>query len=128
MSFYDDMALAAQDIIKNFKTGNVQLKRVTSALQEPGEAYDPAATTVDVYDLEAAVLGVTADYVDGEMVEYDDLIVYTSPFFMKAGVQVQIEPQMSDELSIDSLTHRINKIKRIPAAGTASAFLIFVKG
>lgn len=128
MSFYDEMALAAQDIIRNFKTGNVQLKRVISALPQPDQPYNPTPPTVDVYDLEAAVLGVTSDYVDGEMVEYDNLTVYTSPFFFKNGIQVQIEPQMSDELSIDGLVHRINKIERVPAAGTVSAFFIFVKG
>ena len=49
-----------------------------------------------------------------------------SPFFIKAGVQIQIEPRMSDEILIDGVDHRINKIERIPAAGTVSAFLIFV--
>src|SRR6188768_1958445 len=126
MSFYDEMALAAQDIIKSFKTGNVQLHRSTSILQPPGESYNPTPPTFDVYAMEAAVLGVSAKYVDGEMVKADDLQVYTSSFFMKDGAQIQIEPQMSDEILIDGVDHRINKIERIPAAGTVSAFLIFV--
>jgi len=128
MSFYDEMALAAKDIIHGFKTGTVQLKRQTSALLEPDAPYTPSSSTYNVYDLEAAVLGVSADYVDGEMVKYDDLQVYTSPFFWLNGTEVQIEPQMSDELSIDGVIHRINKIERVPAAGTVSAFFIFVKG
>ena len=126
MSFYVDMALVAQDIIKSFKTGNVELRRSTSPLQQPGESYNPAPATFDVYVMEAAVLGVTSKYVDGEMVKADDLQVYTSPFFMKDGAQVQIEPQMSDEVWIDGVNHRINKIERVPAAGTVSAFFIFV--
>lgn len=127
MSFYDDMARAAQEIIRDFQTGTVQLKRTISTESNPEEPWTPTSVTHEIYDLEAAVMGVQADYVDGEMIKYDDLQVYTSPFFLLNGSEVKIEPQMSDELTIDGIVHRINKIERVPAAGTASAFFIFVK-
>lgn len=128
MTFYDDMALVAKTMISNYKTGDVSLRRTTSAKPDPAQAYNPATVvTFDTYIMEAAVLGVTADNVDGELVTYDDLKVITSPFFWLNGVEIKIEPQMSDEIWIDGRNHRINKIERLPAAGIPSAFFIFVK-
>jgi hypothetical protein len=126
-TFYEEMAIATQEIVHDFQTGIVQLKRRTSTLQDPDVAYLPSAATYDVYDLEAVVLGVEAEYVDGELIKFDDLEVITSPFFKLNGTQILLEPQMGDELSIGDEIHRIVKIERVPATGTASAFFIFVK-
>ena len=127
MSFYDDMALAAKDIIAGFKTGDVKLYRRTTAAPAPELPWNPALQAYEVYDLEAVVMGVTEKYLLDSQVKASDLLLSTSPFFKLNGQEVQIEPGMDDEISIGGTHKSIVKIERVPATGTASAFFIVLK-
>lgn len=130
--FYTEMAQMVVDITKptsqgGLGTGVVTVKRTTSALQEPDADFDPdIEPTQDTYTFNGATTGVIAEYVDGDMVAADDLMIVAPVFATKDNAIVDFAPLMSDELSIGGKVHRINKIEQLPADGTPSAFLIFV--
>jgi hypothetical protein len=127
-SFYEEMRDVAKELTTEFKTGTVTLKRPTGTLPGPEVAYSPFTQTYDEYSLNACVFGVSADYVDGEQVLADDLMVYTSPIATLGSTDVTLDQiNMSDEVTIDDNVHVVNKIERIPAAGIASMYIIFVK-
>lgn len=128
MSLYDTLRASVVKMMPGFATGIITLKRINAgAISAPEVAWTPPTTTYDVYTLHASAFGVSQEYVDGELVTADDLMIVTSPVALLNGSKVSIEPKISDELLVDGVLHRINKIERIPAAGTAVLFMVFVK-
>ena len=104
----------------------VTLTRATRAAPDPETPYIPGAPTLSIYDLDAYVTGVAAQYVDGTTILVSDLMVVVSPRARLAGADVDVVPQMDDVLTIDGRQYAIKAIKPAPAAGPAAIFRIFV--
>lgn len=133
-TFYERMRDVAKRLTTKYDTGTITLRRYTSAEVPANEVWTQTlqnARTYDSYLLDAVVLGVTAEYVKDTTVTMDDLMVITSPIVSKqVGPDLvtinNMEFVMDDEIRIDGELHRIKKIERIPSAGLASGFMIYV--
>lgn len=135
-TLYERMRDTAKRLTERNNTGTVIVKRPTGTLPDPDAAYDPVfEMDYSRWLLDSVVIGVIAEYVDGSVISADDLMVITSPIAQPldeaedpVGAEAVVEfNSTSDEVFIDGRRHEVCKIERIPAAGTASGFFIFVK-
>jgi hypothetical protein len=113
-------------LLRRWNSGTVTLTRITTAAPEEETPWIPGEATSESYTLDARVDGVAADYVDGVTVIESDLVVIMSPKARLDGVVVDLEPRMSDVITIDDAVKRIKKIQPVPAAGPAAMFQVFV--
>ena len=128
MSFYTELRAGVVDIASALKSSTLTVTRLTTSLQDPtAEFAVDADAESDVYTLDAVVIGVEAEYIDNNLVHADDLQIIVSAYATKESVSALFEPAITDEYSIGGQVHRCVKIERIPADGTATCFLIFVK-
>lgn len=132
-TFYERMREVAQRLTTKYNTGTITLKRPTDAIQASDAVYTSAlaARTYDTYRLDCVVLGVTAEYIKDTTVTMDDLMAITSSYatLVVGSVEtpnVVLEYAMTDEFHIDGSLHAIKKIERIPAAGIASGWIIYI--
>lgn len=113
--------------IKQYGSGAVTLIRSTPGTPDPSTPWTPGAPTLDVYNLDARVDGVTDDDLKDTSVVATDLVLIASPKATDAnGAIVDIDPQMSDTITIDGAAKVVKKIEAVPAAGPAARFHIFV--
>lgn len=124
-------------IARAWKTGTVTLTRKTRAAPDdetpagsPGEV-----SSVDVYDLDARVNGVSAEYIDGKTILATDQMLIVSPQArhtlsdgdpVEGTPTVTLEPRKTDTLTIGGRALVIKKIERLPAAGDAVRFHVFI--
>jgi hypothetical protein len=136
MSFYADIQAMAADLLKEFKQGFVTLTRSTPGAVDPSAPWVIPVATTETYELDAVVRGVSAKYVDGTTIVASDLMATCSPKAVHTltngaaadGAIVDLEPLMTDAISIDGAVRTVKKITPIPAAGPVVSFLIFVAG
>jgi hypothetical protein len=123
--FYNSLRAGVKSLISDagVKSCVVTVTRITSAVPAANTDY----TASSVYSMDAVVIGVEQDYVDGDLVSADDLQVIAPAYATLNGVEQLFEPKTTDEYTIDGVVHVCNKIERVPASGTATAFMIFVK-
>lgn len=118
MSFYDEMREVADDLLgpsSEFAQGVLLLRRLTPGT---GPVLNPGDPTPTDYPLSGTVAGVGKEHVDGTLILASDLV---------ATVAVPaVEPRMSDKVLVDGREHSIRRINRIPKAGTAVAFELFI--
>lgn len=120
MAFYDDMQTVASGLLEEFKQGAVTLTRYTEDPPPTDEPWKPGEKTLTVYSLSAAVRRVQQKYIDGSLiVATDDQITFAVP---------PVEPQMTDVFTVDGAVRVLKDLRRIPAAGTAVAYIAFVAG
>jgi hypothetical protein len=113
--------------IKRYGSGTVTLTRSTPGAPDPETPWTPGAPTLAVYDLDARVDGVSDDDLKDTSIVATDLKVIASPKARDAdGDVVDIDPQMSDVVTIDGAAKTVKKIEAVPAAGPAARFHIFV--
>jgi hypothetical protein len=133
MTAADDFYTGLRAGIKNLlsddgvKSCVVTVTRITSAVPAANTDWVEPVVTSNVYSMDAVVVGVEQDYVDGDLVSADDLQIIAPPYAKLLGVEQLFEPKATDEFTIDGVVHVCNKIERIPGSGTAVAFFIFVK-
>lgn len=121
-------------IIGKWKTGTVTLTRSTPGTPDPATPWIPGTPTLDVYELDARIDGVTADQIDGTTVLATDLVVIASPKARHTesdgenadGAVTDIVPKITDALSIDGDVKVVKRIQPYPAAGLAALFHIFI--
>jgi hypothetical protein len=114
-------------VLETWNTGIVTLVRASGGTPDPETPWTPGARSVEVFALDARVDGVTADDLDGTTIVATDLKVIASPRARNAdGEPVEIEPNLTDLLTIDGAEKVIKKIEAIPAAGPPAMFHIFV--
>lgn len=118
MTFYDEMADVATEILAEFNQGTVVLTRVSTAAG-PNE-WTPGAETTTPYTLDAVVRRVEQKYVDGTLiVATDNQITFAVP---------PVVPRMADRLTIDGKDYVMKDLRPIPAAGIPVAYIAFVAG
>jgi hypothetical protein len=84
-----------------------------------GPPHNPGPPVVATYPVTGTLRGVTAEHVDGTTVQITDEIA-TIPV-------PAVEPSLADKLVIGARTYNIVRVVRIPGAGTAVAFQLFVR-
>ncbi|AID29246.1 hypothetical protein [Mesorhizobium jarvisii] len=120
MSFYDDMAGVATELLTEFNQGSVQLKRETPGVVDPDQPWVPIEPTVETWPLNAAVRRVSQKYVDGTLiVATDNQVTFAVP---------AIVPAMTDTLIVDGVELAMKDLRPIPPAGTVVAYIAFVAG
>lgn len=113
--------------IGRYGSGAITLTRSTSGAPTPETPWTPGDPTVEVYELDARLDGVTADQIDGTTIVATDLMVIASPKARDAGGDVvDIVPTMADVIAIDGAAKVVKKIEAVPAAGPAARFHIFI--
>lgn len=131
MGVYDTLAAGALKTILALASDTVRFRRVTSGNLEPDADFDPDAEPESTQvDVRAVTVGVEQEYVDGDVVQADDLQVIMPPqgTDVDSEATVAFDPQITDELLIGGKTHRINKIERIPASGNPPVcYMVFCK-
>ncbi len=124
-----------REVCQELQTGELRMQRPTASLPSPDAAWTSDSTAHTTYKFDGNCFGVIADYVDGDMVKADDLMLVVSPVVTPItivgmaevlGTPVVVEPQMSDVILVDGKEKVIHKIERVPASGTAVVNLIFV--
>jgi hypothetical protein len=117
MTFYDDMADMAVEVLAEFQQGTVQLKRVTVG-EAPNEWTVPQETE-ETFPLSATVRRIHQRYENGVLiVETGDQVLFAVP---------AVEPLITDTLIIDGAERAITNLTPIPAAGTPLAWKAWCK-
>lgn len=129
MGFYERLQGTANSLLARFKQGTATLvrKEVTSQSVDPWGADVIADVS---YTLKGIAEGVEKKFIDGELILASDVQVTISPIATRVsdGVDVAIEPQMTDTLVLDGKTRIVKKIIKIPELGTPVIYIIFVAG
>lgn len=113
--------------ISRYGSGTVTLTRATPGVPDPETPWTPGPPTLAVFGLDARVDGVSDDDLKDTSIVATDLVVIASPKARDAdGDIVDIDPQMSDVVTIDGAPRVVKKIEAVPAAGPAARFHIFV--
>lgn len=117
--FYANLQSTAAGILGEFSQGAVILTRHTIGPSDPATPWIPGADVTTDYELKATVRGVSAQHVDGTLILASDEVVTCS-----ADV---VAPDMSDTITIDGDPRAIKMIKKLPSAGVAVAYQIFIE-
>ncbi len=121
--FYAEMQGIASGILAEFKQGTITLSRTPTAAPETETPWEPGAPTTTTYTLDAVARGanqteIGSAYTNGTLVLASDLVVTCAV--------PEVEPQMTDAVTIDGREYVIKGISRKPAAGTPVAYALFV--
>lgn len=122
--FYAEMQGIASGILEEFKQGTVTLTRTTKAAADATTPWIPGDTTATTtYTLDAVVRGTNARevgtaYTNGTLILASDLVVTCAV--------PEVEPALTDTVTVDGQSHVIKGISRKPAAGTAVAYALYV--
>lgn len=129
MTFYSEMAEVASELLAEVKQGVVQLVRTTPSTPNPSTPWIPAEPTTATYALDAAVTGVSQQFVDGTTILATDLEITASVKARNSsGAEVEITPNMeTDALIIDGKAVTIIRDLSVPAAGTRVALRFIVR-
>lgn len=117
MTFYKNLQNVSNSVLKKFKQGDVKLIKISEGT---GPADEPTSFTETPYTLDAAVKGVTFEYVRNGFAVASDLIVTSA-------VLSGVEPSMNDKIEIDGVRHQIVSDMSVPAAGTKVAWKFIVR-
>ncbi len=131
MSFYDDMAAFANDILSptsqgGFGQGTIKLVRYTPAPDDPDEPWlPPLPPTRTETVLKGAARGVSqqlvgTDVAPGVQIKATDLTVIVAPW---GGTY-----EAGDVLELDGKPVTVLRYDNIPAAGTVSAIRFIIRG
>lgn len=115
MSVHDFFADSIKALIDEY--GQPDISIVTPGAPT-GPEWDPQPGPDVVTPIQAAAKGVSARYVD-ETVLASDIQVPAYPWGSEA--------TLADKVRIGTKDHEIVRIKRIPAAGTVVAWILFVR-
>ncbi len=128
VDYYAPKRARVAAIIKRWNTGVVTLTRVTHGVRDPLRPWQPAAaTSTAIYTLDSRVDETVGQFGAENTVVGSDMKLIVSPKATLAGVEVDIVPLMSDTLTIDGAVKRMKQIDKVPAAGLAARFHIFVE-
>lgn len=131
MTVYDELRAEVVGLMRDtdVRQGTVTLTRTTTADPDPSTPWEPGAPTTTVYTLDAAVSGAGKKYIDGSLILITDRMLTVSPVATLSGTRVDVEPAVGDLISIDGAVGIPAKaVRRLPEAGIAAAYLIFVAG
>lgn len=113
--FYTRMQGTASGMLTKYAQGVLLLRREAPGT---GPAWDPGAPTITDYPLSGVASGLDQNE-PATLIAISDTVLT---------VQVPaVEPQLSDKAVVDGLERQIAKIDRIPKAGEAVAYKIYLK-
>jgi hypothetical protein len=119
MTFYEEMAGIATELLGEFKQGTVAF--IIPGTTTPGEnPWDPPIVTPpQAFDLDATAKGVSEQYVGTDGIVGTDTEVTIAPFGE--------ELTTSTPLTIDGQAVTVVKVMRIPRAGEVVAWKVVVR-
>lgn len=115
--FYGKMQGTASRLLTKFKQGAVIYIEPGATTGDP---WNPVEGTPTNHELNAAVSGVSDQYVDGSTVLSSDLMVTCAVF--------DVEPSLDGTMTIDGEAVQIIRVMPKPAAGTTVAWSVIVRG
>lgn len=140
MTFYEEMADVAAELLAESKQGVVTVVRVAQEGQRPAdlptwELWTPPTVT-RLYELDAVVSGVPEKLVDGEVVKATDLMVTCSDRMRLVSIDgtpvvpesVPFDVGLLDTLQIDGLAVTIVQPTPVPATGVKVVHKFVVRG
>lgn len=121
LGFYEDMAAVSNELFEAYQqdAGNVYLVRESST-PTSGRAHDVTIGSPVKTLLQAVAIPVQQKYIDGQLITGRETQVMFSPPVLNP------EPSMSDKIEISGRDRKVVKMKRIPDAGIALAYIFFV--
>lgn len=117
VSFYDDMAGIASELINEFQQGQVYY---VALVPGSGPEHDPGEPTEVETLVPAVARGVQFKYIDGTNIVASDGQI-TIP------ADTGIVPSIDGYVRVDDRKHRIISCTAIPPAGTAVAYRVIYK-
>ena len=122
MSFYDDLAKMASDLLApaadgGLGQGTIELVRTAPGVPDPAKPWEPVVGTEDRETLRAAARGVDARMVGTEV--GGAVLVATDLVVTAAAPALDYQP--GDVLEIDGAPVVVLGIEKIPAVGTTVA-------
>lgn len=140
MTFYEEMADVAAELLAEFKQGVVTVVRMTQEGEKPidwptWQPWNPP-TVMRLYELDAVVAGVPEKLVDGEVVKATDLMITCSDRMWLVSIDaVPVEPEsvpfdagLLDTLQIDGRAVTVIQPTPVPAAGVKVVHKFVVRG
>jgi hypothetical protein len=129
MGIYEDMQKVATGLLTEFDQGSITLTRNSRAAGP--NAWTPGSDTPTVYNLNGAVRGVSRRYINGRSVLESDLQATVAVEATNASTEAKLaitpDPK-TDFMTVDGRRHEIISYEKLPAAGTAAALVIIMKG
>lgn len=116
------------------KGKKITLTKTVPGTPDPATPWLPGTPTTDIFELDAKVDGVAAQYIDGTTVLASDLVVVASPKARHIthngapadGAVVDLDPEMADTLQIGGADKAIKRILPAEDGGVIALFRIFV--
>lgn len=104
----------------------ITLSRTTRSPSASETPWLPGPPETSSYVLDGYISGDASKYADGTTVLASDLMVVASPRATLDGESVEIEPVVTDTLTIDGEVKAIKRVRPSPAAGAPALYRIFV--
>lgn len=120
--FYEDMLEISEELFEAFQqdAGNIYLVRESST-PTTGRLHDVTIGAPVKTLLQAVANPVQKKYIDGQLITGRETQVMFSP-----PLDLSPEPDLSDKIEISGRDRKVIKMKRIPDAGIALAYIFFV--
>lgn len=115
MSVHEHFAETIIALVEEYDEGDISIVRPGV---DTGPEWDPQPGEPQVDVIQAVAKGVSARYVD-DLVSASDIQVPAVPFGFEA--------DLSHKIRIGTKDHEIIRIKRIPASGIVTAWILFVR-
>lgn len=117
MSLYEDLQQVVQEVMAEFKQGQISLVQTTAG---SGPIDNPGAGTTTKYALDATAKGVGFKFLKDSRVVASDIEV-------TAAVRPDVVPNIKDFIEIDGVQHKMVIEPLIPAAGVQVAWKFIVR-
>ena len=115
MSFYDEMADMAADLLSDFDQGGISLLVYTDGGGSPHNPLPPVYIDTPV---NGVVEGVSAHHLADSLIQSSDLVLT---------IDGRIKPKMQDRASMSGDVFTIIKIEATPATGVSAAYDVFIR-
>ena len=129
MSFYEDMAKMARELLAptsagGLGQGRITLTRLTPGTPDPDAPWEPVEPTRQTVRIRGAVRGIDSRLVGTErgstvLLSSDRVAICEVP---------PVEYQPGDVLAVDGVGVHVIEVEKIPAAGVTSAVKFLIRG
>lgn len=120
MTFYEEMAGIASELLDEFKQGVITLTKPGTSTPGPNPWDPPIITDPVVHNLDATAKPVSEEFINGTTIVATDIEVTAAVF--------GADPDPADQMQIDGRSATIIKVMRMPAVGTVIAWRLIVRG
>lgn len=120
MTFYEDMAGIASEVLAEFKQGSITLTKTVPGEPDPSTPWIPGEPVEVTYSIDATAKAVSEEFINGTTIVATDIEIVSAVF--------GADPDPADQMEIEGRPMTTIKVMRIPAAGTVVAWRFIVRG